>query len=78
MEQTKLTVRVPKYLLENIKDYAAKRNTTLTDLIEAYLKSIPDQSSEKIGPLTSRLIGILPAEAYIAEYRKHLEEKYGS
>jgi hypothetical protein len=41
MEQTKLTVRVPRDLLENIKRYAAENNTTITDLIEAYLRRIP-------------------------------------
>jgi hypothetical protein len=78
MEQTKLTVRVPRDLLENLKQYAAKRHTTLTDLIEAYLRSIPDQSSDLEAPITRRLSGILPAETDISEYRKHLEEKYGS
>ena len=37
MDQTKLTVRVPRDLLENVKRYAAQNNTTLTNLIEAYL-----------------------------------------
>ena len=35
MEQTKLTVRVPRDLLENLKHYVAENNTTITDLIEA-------------------------------------------
>ncbi len=39
MEETKLTVRVPRDLLENFKRYAAENNTTLTDLIEAYLRA---------------------------------------
>ena len=38
MEQTKLTVRVPRDLLENVKRYAKENNTTITDLIEAYLR----------------------------------------
>ena len=41
MDQTKLTVRVPRDLLENVKRYAAQNNTTLTNLIEAYLRRIP-------------------------------------
>ena len=43
MQETKLTVRVPRDLLENFKRYAAENNTTLTDLIEAYLRAIPAQ-----------------------------------
>ena len=35
MEQTKLTVRVPRDLLENLKRYAAENNTTCS-AIERY------------------------------------------
>lgn len=35
MQKTKLTVRVPRELLESVKRYAAEQNTTLTGLIEA-------------------------------------------
>jgi len=38
MEQITLTVRVPRDLLENVKRSAAQNNTTLTHLIEAYLR----------------------------------------
>ena len=47
MERTKLTVQVPHDLLENVERYAAENNTTLTDLIEAYLYRIPVQPSWK-------------------------------
>ena len=53
MQETKLTVRVPRDLLENIKRYAAKNNTTLTDLIEAYLRRIPSQEPSAMPPLCS-------------------------
>ena len=77
MEQTKLTVRVPRDLLENIKRYAAENNTTITDLIEAYLRRIPAQQSLDDAPIVRRLSGILPANASLQDYREHLEEKYG-
>ncbi len=35
----KLTVRVQRYLLENAKRYARAHDTTLTELISAYLCS---------------------------------------
>ena len=41
MPKTKLTVRVPRDLIKNAKRYAAQNNTTLTNLIEAYLRRIP-------------------------------------
>ena len=77
MEQTKLTVRVPRDLLENIKRYAAENNTTITDLIEAYLRRIPAQQSLDDAPIVRRLSGILPTNVSLQDYREHLEGKYG-
>ena len=77
MEQTKLTVRVPRDLLENIKRYAAQNNTTITAIIEAYLSRIPPQKSLENAPIVRRLSGTLSQEIIIRDYREHLEEKYG-
>ncbi len=77
MQESKLTVRVPRDLLENIKRYAARNNTTLTDLIEAYLRRIPAQPSLENAPIVRRLSGALSPDITIQDYKKHLEEKYG-
>ena len=77
MQETKLTVRVPRDLLENIKRYAAQNNTTLTDLIEAYLRRIPAQTSLENAPIVRHLSGSLSPDVAVQDYRKHLEEKYG-
>ena len=77
MNQTKLTVRVPRDLLENVKRFAAQNNTTLTDLIEAYLRRIPAQAPLDDAPIVRRLSGILPKNITVQDYREHLEEKYG-
>jgi hypothetical protein len=77
MDQTKLTVRVPRDLLENVKRYAAQNNTTLTNLIEAYLRQIPPQEPLGDAPIVRRLSGILPENVTIKDYQVHLEEKYG-
>lgn len=76
MQKTKLTVRVPRELLENAKGYAAEHNTTLTGLIEAYLRRIPAGQSLEIAPIVRRLSGILSPDITIQDYKKHLEEKY--
>lgn len=76
MQETKLTVRVPRGLLENVKRYAAKNNTTLTALIEAYLRHIPSQAPLEDAPIVQRLSGILSQDVSMDDYRKHLEEKY--
>ena len=77
MKQTKLTVRVPRDLLENVKRYAKENNTIITDLIEAYLRRIPAQESLNDAPMVRRLSGILPDNISIQDYREHLDEKYG-
>ena len=77
MQETKLTVRVPRDLLENIKRYAAQNNTTLTGLIEAYLRHIPAQPPLENAPIVRRLSGTLSPEITTQDYKKHLEEKYG-
>lgn len=76
---TKLTVRVPRRLLENAKRYAAENNTTLTELISAYLKQIPVQDEAFAdAPVVRSLIGIILPDVSIDDYRRHLDEKYGS
>jgi hypothetical protein len=77
MQETKLTVRVPRDLLENVKRYAAQNNTTLTNLIEAYLRHIPAEQSLENAPIVRRLSGALSPDVTIQDYKKHLEEKYG-
>ena len=77
MEETKLTVRVPRELLENIKRYAAQNDTTITNLIEAYLRRIPTQSSLENAPIVRRLSGSLSPDISVQDYHEHLEEKYG-
>jgi hypothetical protein len=57
MGETKLSVRVPRDLLENAKRYASKNNTTLTDLIEAYLRRLPAQGTLGKAPIVRRLSG---------------------
>lgn len=77
MNQTKLTIRVPRDLLDNIKQYAAQNNTTMTNLIEAYLRRIPVQAPLDDAPIVRRISGALPKDVTPQDYRDHLEEKYG-
>ena len=77
MNQTKLTVRVPRDLLENVKRYAAQHDTTLTELIEAFLRRVPVQPSMENAPIVRRLSGALSPDVSIQDYKDHLEEKYG-
>ena len=76
MDETKMTVRVPRVLLEKAKQFAAQNNTTLTNLIEAYLQHIPSQSNLESAPIVQRLSGILSPAVSIDDYHRHMEEKY--
>lgn len=77
MEETKLTVRISRDLIENAKKYAVQKHTTLTGLIEAYLRRIPAQISLEDAPIVRRLSGSLSQDVSIQDYKDHLEEKYG-
>ena len=78
MQKTKLTVRVPQNLLDNFRQYAREKNTTMTNLVETYLRRIPPQEILADAPITRRLSGTLSQEVGIEDYKKHLVEKYGN
>lgn len=77
MQETKLTVRVPRDLLENAKRYASENNTTLTELIGAYLEKLPGKGTLENAPLVRNLSGSLSEHVSVKDYRHHLDEKYG-
>jgi len=76
MLKTKLTVRVEKDLLEKVKRYAMTNNTTLTDLIDSFLRHIPDQMPIEDAPIVRRISGTMSMSTSLDDYKKHLEEKY--
>ncbi|RLC98156.1 MAG: hypothetical protein DRI46_11825, partial [Chloroflexi bacterium] len=78
MQKTKLTVRIPQEVLENFKQYAKEKNTTMTSLVETYLRRIPDQELPANAPITRRLSGTLSQQVSVEDHKKHLVEKYGS
>jgi hypothetical protein len=78
METTKMTVRVPKDLLERAKQYAREHDTTLTRLVTVYLGRITTESDPIANaPIVKRLSGSLSQNVAIEEYRRYLEEKHG-
>ena len=78
MQQTKLTIRLSRELLENAKLYARKQNTTVTNLISEYLRRMPASMDVlQDAPIVRRLSGTLSKNVSVAGYKKHLEAKYG-
>lgn len=78
MEKTKLTVRVPRDLLEGAKRYASEHDTTLTRLVSEFLRQLSSQGDPLAdAPIVRRLSGTLSQDVSVEDYRKHLEQKYG-
>jgi Family of unknown function (DUF6364) len=78
MEQTKLTVRLPRDLVEGAKRYAADHDTTLTRLVSEYFRQLGVEDYPLAdAPIVRRLSGILAQEVTIDGYHKYLEEKHG-
>ena len=76
MEKAKLTLRVPSSLVENAKRYAAENHTTLSNLIEVYLRQLLEGRSLENAPTVEKLSGILSPELSTGDYKKHLDQKY--
>lgn len=73
IKDAKFTIRVSRDLLENAKVYAEKNNTTVTELIESFLKNIPSHFLLENAPIVRRLSGSLPKNLAVRDYRDHLE-----
>ena len=77
MDVTKLTVRVPRELLERAKIYARENDTTLTRLVTIYLGQLPIETDALANaPTVRRLSGSLSQEVDLEDYGRYLEEKY--
>jgi len=83
---TKLTLKLSKFVIEKAKKYAASHNRSLSRIIESYLQSITEQedtekdkSDIQISPFVKSMSsGVhLPADLdFKADYANHLVEKY--
>jgi hypothetical protein len=77
METSRITVKVPKELLERAKQYARENDTTLTRLITIYLgQLVVENDPITDAPIVRRLIGKLSQKIGVEDYRQHLEDKY--
>lgn len=69
MQKTKLTVRVPRDLLEGGKRYASEHGTTLTRLISEFLRQLTAQSDPLAdASIVQRLFGF----SFIALHKQQL------
>ncbi|MCF8379923.1 MAG: DUF6364 family protein [Bacteroidales bacterium] len=82
---TKLTLKLDKYVIEKAKEYASSHKRSLSRLIESYLKSLIDKEESdlkndiKISPFVKSMSsGVrIPVDFdYKKEYGDYLSEKY--
>ncbi len=76
---TKLTLRMNKFLIEKAKRNAKARGRSLSSIVEDYLKIITKSEEDNIElpPNVKALSGILAnSDLDEKDYKKYLEEKY--
>ncbi|MFM8491444.1 MAG: DUF6364 family protein [Candidatus Methylopumilus sp.] len=77
---TKLTLKLDISIIEQAKNYAKDRNTSLSKLIESYLgKLVAENDTHEVTPLVKSLSGVVNLPKNFdtkKEYKKHLLNKY--
>ena len=79
---TKLTLKLDQAVIERAKEYARKKNTSLSRLVETYLNflTISKVEEEEITPLVKSLSGIIDPKKTDANtkkaYKNHILKKY--
>ncbi|MFN4957468.1 MAG: DUF6364 family protein [Cyclobacteriaceae bacterium] len=76
---TKLTLKLKKTSVERGKQYAKKKKTSLSKLIERYIDHITEKPGDlKVTPFVKSLLGIIPQPTKSTKeaYRNYLKKKY--
>lgn len=78
---TKLTLNVDKYVIEQAKEYAKSHQISLSRLVESYLASLIEKKDREtqITPLVESLSGVIELDKdfdYQESYTNFLMEKY--
>ena len=78
METIRLTVRVPRDVLERAERYARENRTTLSRLVSEYLRQliVPNDPLAD-APIVRRLSGMLSQDVSVEDYREHRERRHG-
>jgi len=78
---TKLTLKLDKYVIDEAKRYAKKRNISLSRIVETYFKSLFEKKKSKksYSPLINELSGVIHLDEgfdFRDDYTDYLSEKY--
>jgi hypothetical protein len=72
----KLTLSVDERVIERARRYSTRHNTSISKLVTDYLSQLDAPSEANLAPWVQRLRGVLPSDASVDDYRRHLEEKH--
>lgn len=75
MNLKKLTLSVDERTIEKARRYSRANQTSISRLVTRFLDGLPDQE-KRLNPTIERLMGILPPDVDISDYRHYIEEKY--
>jgi hypothetical protein len=80
--EAKLTLKLDKGVIENAKEYAKKKNISLSRMVERYFKAVIEKKQDKekkYSPLVEELSGIINLDKnfdFREDYTNYLIEKY--
>ena len=78
METTRLTVRVPRDVLERAERYARENDTDLSRLVSEYLRQLTAPNDPLAdAPIVRRLSGTLSQDVSVEDYREYVERRHG-
>lgn len=74
----KLTLSVDEKIIERAHRYSQRNNTSISQLVSRFLAHLAESGPHgPYSPTVRRLIGILPSDVSVDDYRDHLERKHG-
>lgn len=80
--EAKLTLKLDKGVIEKAKEYAKKKNISLSGMVERYFKAVVEKKQDKekkYSPLVEELSGIINLDKefdFREDYTNYLIEKY--
>lgn len=76
-DTTKLTIRLPAEDVRFVKSYAKAHGTTVTEVIDRYLRNMQRLANYSPSTEVRRITGLIPSDIDLAtEYHEWLREKH--
>lgn len=74
---TKVTIRLPRRDVEFVKSYAKAHGTTVTEVIDRYLRRMRALEEQSPSPDLDFITGLVPPDVDAeTEHRRHLHKKH--